>query len=383
MTTRGARSPRYTAVYQDTLLAMPESTARPFSSRAGPRRRGLLAPRASSSGRASSATTRSRSAVRWRRPGCSRMTCARRPRRSGGRPKPGSGSIRPGCPTSGGCTAGGGGARRAVPRRRVPDQGAETGRARPRFALHRPLPLRARGCATGRSATWPSSASTSPPPPPRCTPPATGGTSRWCTRSPACRWRRKAGSRRRWSRCVMPSGWRVVVAGRRRAGDGLRQSGERRADAAPPRSGAGARRAQRRAAGGVRHAARARRRAGVARADLRAGRQSEARGGGAQPRARRPQPAAVHARDDRRRVRHARADPPDPRRARRGQPRLQKAREAYGEYGAQTAAGISGRCACSKRVWRCAAGSRGGRSTMAADVARSGGIPASTRSRRS
>ena len=68
------------------------------------------------------------------------------------------------------------------------------------------------------------------------------------------------------------------------------------------------------------HAARPRRGAGVARADLRPPRQSDARGGGAQSRARRAQPAAVHARDDRRGVRHAGADSPDPRRVRRGEP---------------------------------------------------------------
>ena len=62
----------------------------------------------------------------------------------------------------------------------------------------------------------------------------------------------------------------------------------------------------------------------LARADLRAGRQSEPRRGGAQPRARRPQPAAVHARDDRRRLRHARADSPDSRRARGGRPRADR-----------------------------------------------------------
>ena len=118
---------------------------------------------------------------------------------------------------------------------------------------------------------------------------------------------------------------------RRRRRDRLRQPGERRDDAAPPRSGAGAGRAQRRAAGGVRHAARPRHRAGLARPDQRPARQPAPRRAGAQPRARRAQPAAVHARDDRRRLRHAGADSPRARQSRRREPRLQRSREAYGD----------------------------------------------------
>ena len=162
--------------------------------------------------------------------------------------------------------------------------------------------------------------------------------------------------------------------GRRRAGDGLRQPGQRGADAAPARSGAGARRAQRRAAGAGGHAARARRRAGLARADLRAGRQSEARGRSAQSCARRPQPAAVHARDDRRRVRYARADPPDPRRARPGQPQPAEGprglrRDAREPLVSVVGPGARGAARAAPR------GCRRGRSTVAAEVAGSGDAP--------
>ena len=140
----------------------------------------------------------------------------------------------------------------------------------------------------------------------------------------------------------------------RRAGDGLRQSGERRADAAPPRPGADARRAQRRAPGARRDAPRPRRRAGLARADLRSAREPESGRRGAQSRARRPQPAAVHARDDRRRVRYARADPSDSRRARNGRAdACRRPAKPTANTDRRRPAGISGRSACSRPASRC------------------------------
>ena len=53
---------------------------------------------------------------------------------------------------------------------------------------------------------------------------------------------------------------------------------------------------------------------------------------------------------------------------------LSKAREAYGEYGSQTAAGISGRCSCCKRASRCGDAARPA-VALASDVAKSVDAP--------
>ena len=129
---------------------------------------------------------------------------------------------------------------------------------------------------------------------------------------------------------------------------------------------------------GVRHAARPRRRAGVAGADLRAGRESQPRGGGAEPRPRRPQPDAVHARDDRRRLRHARPDSPDSRRASRRRPArsyeaqgcLRRVRDPDGALVSVVAARAGG------ARWRSAAGRRAPRWRWRNDIASMEGIPA-------
>ncbi len=54
---------------------------------------------------------------------------------------------------------------------------------------------------------------------------------------------------------------------------------------------------------------------------------------------------------------------------------LQKAREAYGES-AMPAAGISGRCACWRRGWRCGAGEPARALALACDVADAPDAPA-------
>ena len=102
----------------------------------------------------------------------------------------------------------GGRPRRAVPRHRVPDQGAEAGRARPRLPGHRPRPLRARALLPpGRRHRHRPRAHHARRPR-RSTRPAIDATSRWCIRCPASRWRRRDGWTRRWRRCGRPSGWR-------------------------------------------------------------------------------------------------------------------------------------------------------------------------------
>ena len=356
----------------------PDSSARrfrPLHRGRAPRRRRCWSAR--SSGPACRATSRSRSAARSPRPGCCRTTSARRPRRWGTRRKRASGSIRPGCPICGGMHG-----RLAIARgepsrgiaflskrsrqaERAHDSRAiglahyELGALLPpgRRHRHRPRAHRAGRVRAARGRR---------PPAPRDGPLAVA----------ASRSRRKAGSTKRWRRCARRERLALMV----RAGDvvatvcgnqanvAMMQHRHEQALALAERS------VELQEEGG--HAARSRHRARLARADLRAAGQPEARRAGAQPRARRPQPAAVHARDDGRRLRHARADPPDPRRSRGGEPRLQKAREAYGEHGRNRASGISGRCRCSKRGSRFgAAGDIAGAAHSAANVARSRETP--------
>ena len=202
----------------------------------------------------------------------------------------------------------------------LPGARAQAGRARPRLPRDRPGPLRARAAATARSATRRSSASTSPRRHRRCTPPATCGnlalvhSLSGVTLAQDGRLDEAMAALRQAERLALMvhAGDVVATVCGNQANVAMMQHRHDQALALAERS------VELQEESGTPHGLG--HRAGLARPDQRAARQPAPRRAGAQPRARRAQPAAVHARDDRRGVRHARADSPDSRQPRGRQP---------------------------------------------------------------